>query len=174
MIHYPCNKLMIFGRPGSGKSTYAYKVHQATGLPVHHLDRCFFTKNWQQRNTQEFLAIQQEIVNQPQWIIDGNCIKSLEMRYQHADVCLYFNYSRLICYFRLLQRRFWHKSPAPKDRPKGCKEHISWRLLKYMWDFEKRVEHIIQHLKEKYPYVTFIEINNEQQLIQLQEQGCIP
>ena len=37
------NRIMVFGRPESGKSTFATKLGAALGIPVHHLDRHFST-----------------------------------------------------------------------------------------------------------------------------------
>ena len=100
-------RIMIMGRSGSGKSTFSYVLHQKTNLPLYHLDKYFFTDYWQERNYQEFIAIQQELVNQEQWIIDGNSTKSFEMRYKRADVCLYFNFPRYLCYWRVFKRLFY-------------------------------------------------------------------
>lgn len=88
---------MIFGRPGSGKSTFALWLHKQTGIPLHHLDRHFYIHNWIERDYEEFLAIQQSIVENEEWIVDGNSTKSFEMRYSHADMCLYFNFPRIVC-----------------------------------------------------------------------------
>src|SRR5580704_15586970 len=90
-------KIMIFGKPGAGKSTLALKLRHKLGLPLHHLDAYFFTHYWRKRNYIEFMRIQHELVNQEQWIIDGNCTRSLETRYAQADICIYFNFSRLQC-----------------------------------------------------------------------------
>lgn len=154
---------MIFGRPGSGKSTFALALHKATKLPVHHLDKHFFTKNWIERDTQEFLKIQQSIVNTDSWIVDGNSIKSLEMRYAKTDLVLHFNYPRWICYFRVFKRIF-SKDSEIDDRAECCPEGVSWKLIKYMWSYEKRVKEPIAYLKEKYPDVSFIEIKSDQEL----------
>jgi adenylate kinase family enzyme len=56
-------KVMIFGRPGSGKSTFALKLSQTTGLPLYHLDKYFFESHWKERNYQEFLSDQQSLSN---------------------------------------------------------------------------------------------------------------
>ncbi len=77
-------KIMIFGRPGSGKSTFAYQFHKATETPLYHLDKYFYTTNWVERDYQEFLADQQRLVNQKAWIIDGNCTRSFEMRWSKS------------------------------------------------------------------------------------------
>ena len=66
---------MIFGRPGSGKSTFANKLSKEINTPLYHLDKYFYVDNWIERDYQEFLQVQQDIVNQPSWIIDGNSTK---------------------------------------------------------------------------------------------------
>jgi len=39
---------MLLGRPGSGKSTYALKLHKRLAIPLHHLDRYFYAQNWKE------------------------------------------------------------------------------------------------------------------------------
>lgn len=163
-------KIMIIGRPGSGKSTFALQLAQKLNLPLHHLDKYFFTANWIPRNYQEFLTIQQKLVDQDHWIIDGCSLRSLEMRYQRADVCIYFNYPRWLCLYRLIKRMF-HKDPAILDRAPECTESISWKLIKYTWTFNYRKDHrLIKQLtmlKKNYPEVLFHTVYNDRDLEQL-------
>ena len=35
-------KIIIIGCPGSGKSTFARRLHDVTGLPIYHLDNLFW------------------------------------------------------------------------------------------------------------------------------------
>jgi adenylate kinase family enzyme len=160
-------RICIFGRPGSGKSTFALKLHKKMSLPVYHLDRYFFVANWVARDYEEFLLAQHDIVDQDQWIVDGNSLQSLEIRYARAQICLYFNYSRWICLFRII-KRFFTKDSAIKDRAEGCKENIRFGLIKYMWTFEQRLNgrliYQIAELQRLYPEVKFIEINNDRDL----------
>jgi adenylate kinase family enzyme len=131
--------------------------------PLYHLDKHFYEANWVERNYQEFLTDQQFLVNQERWIIDGNSTKSLEMRYSKADLVLYFNYSRVLCYWRILKRLFCETKEI-EDRADGCKETVRWSLLKYMWSFENRVAKQIIELKQKYPNCKFIEITSDKDL----------
>lgn len=160
-------RIMITGRPGSGKSTFAHALAQKLGLPLHHLDKYFFTAHWAKRNYEEFLAIQQNMVNEDRWIIDGCSLKSLEMRYARAEVCIYFLYPRWLCLYRLIKRMFT-KNPEIKDRAQGCKESISWELITYTWTFEyrqnNRVIHLLKELRAKYPRVTFYTVKNDRDL----------
>ena len=158
----------ITGASGSGKSTFAVKLHKATGIPPYHLDKYFYSENWVERNYQEFLTIQQEFVDQEQWIIDGNSIKSLDIRWARATIVLYFNYPLLLCYWRVFKRLF-SKDPHIDDRAQQCSETIQWSLLKYMWTFNQRVTGVIEKLRKQCPQAAFYEIKNDQALDKLSQ-----
>src|SRR5581483_707915 len=161
------SRVVIFGRPGSGKSTFALKLHKKTGIPVYHLDKIYFTHNWVKADYEEFLQKQNQIIQQKSWIIDGCSLKSLHMRYSRADIVFFFNYPRLLCVWRLFKRVF-DKDPAVDDRPDQCHEWPSWTLIKYLWTFEYRqnyrLKHLLSQLKSEYPQVKFVEITNDQTL----------
>jgi adenylate kinase family enzyme len=168
-MHKRYKKIMIFGRPGSGKSTFALWLSNTLQLPLYHLDKYFFESDWIERDYQEFLKIQQSLVEKATWIIDSNSTRSLEMRYSNADLVLYFNYPRGCCYFRVLKRLF-NKNPAIDDRAPGCYEKVSLSLLRYMWGFEKRAADQIAALQKKYPAACLIEIRNDKQLKNLKNE----
>lgn len=154
---------MIFGRPDSGKSTFALKLHQLTGIPLYHLDKYFFENNWVERDYNEFLKIQQSLVNQDKWIIDGNSTKSFEIRYAKANLALYFNYPRTTCYWRIFKRLFYKDSQID-DRAENCHETVRLSLLKYIWSFEERVAKQVADLRSKYPNCKFVEITSDKDL----------
>ncbi len=161
--HFSFRRVMILGCPGSGKSTFALALQKATHLPLHHLDKHFYESHWVERDRDEFLKIQRSIVETDAWIIDGNSIKSLEMRYAKADLVLYFNYPRWLCYGRII-KRLWDKNVEIDDRAPACKETIHFKLLRYIWSFEERVSEPLKILKKKYPDTRFIEIRNDEGL----------
>ncbi len=99
-------RIMIIDRPGSGKSTFAVQLQKKLKVPLFHLDKYFFEKNWIESNYQEFLSLQKEMISNPGWIIDGNSTKSYEMRYKKAELCLYFNFPRLLCIGAFLSAYF--------------------------------------------------------------------
>lgn len=160
---------MIFGRPGSGKSTFATWLSEVLGLLLHHLDKHFYISNWVERDYNEFLQIQKNIVDSGCWIIDGNSTRSLEMRMKRADLVLYFNFPKIICYFRIF-KRFLKPNKSFDDRALGCKETVRFSLLKYMWGFEERVVEDIKTLKERYPQAVFKEIRCDNELNKLKNE----
>ena len=152
-------RIMIFGPPGAGKTTFAYKLHKKIWLPLHHLDKYFFTSCWIQRDKEDFLAIQKGLVDHEHWLIDGNSVSSLEMRWERADLVLYFNPGKLLCLSRLPLRYFQDRRHLD-DRAENCPERISLDLITYLWGFDKRVRAKIVLLSNKYPDATFIEISD--------------
>lgn len=159
---------MIFGRSGSGKSSFAYKLSQKIGIALYHLDKYFFVSNWIERDTEEFMKIQNELVSLNQWIIDGNSTRSLETRWQKADLVLYFNFSIYTCLYRSMKRLFF-KNKNIDDRAPSCPEKVSFKFFKYIITFSNRVDSKIVFLKNKYPNVKFIEINNDKDLKLLEQ-----
>jgi adenylate kinase family enzyme len=113
-------------------------------LPLFHLDKYFFVSGWQERNYEEFLDIQKDLVEQEYWVIDGNATRSLEMRFSRADTVLYFRFNRLLCLWRIFKRLI-NKNPHISDRAEGCTENVRLRLIRYLWEFSKRVEGAIVH-----------------------------
>ena len=128
-----------------------------------HIDKHFYTHNWIERNHDEFLAIQQEMVNKDNWLIDGNATQSLEMRFARADTVIYCNFSRWLCLWRAIKRYLW-KDTSIDDRADDSPEAFRIKSIKYIWRFEKRVAPEIARLQEKYPQAKFVEVRNDREL----------
>ena len=91
------NKVIIIGCPGSGKSTFARKLAEKTGLPLYYLDML----NWNADKT----TVSKEIFNkrlctvleEDKWIIDGNYIRTMEMRFKSCDTVFFLDYPVEVC-----------------------------------------------------------------------------
>jgi len=161
------NRIDIVGRPGSGKSTFALKLSEQLDLPLYHLDKIFFTDHWVKQENEIFLTLQQAILCTPRWIIDGNSLKSLEIRYSTADLVIIFILPKWKCFFRILKRRFKQRNPKIDDRASNCPEQIHWNLIKYTWTFKKRILPLLKELQQKYPHTNLVIINSDDQVCSL-------
>lgn len=128
------NRIMVIGvSAGVGKSTFARKLGEALHLSVYHLDTLYWKPNWVEASTEEFSTAQQEIVNQPQWIMEGNYSKTFEIRAEHADTIIYLERPRYICLYRVIKRWVTHIGKTRPDMGVGCKEKIDWDFIKFIF-----------------------------------------
>ncbi len=171
MVGHPIKRIMIFGRPGSGKTTFALELAQCLHLPLHHLDKYSWQADWVERPYDEFMRMQEQLVAQEKWIIDGNHPWTFDVRYSKADVAIYFDYPRYLCLWRLI-KRYFTKDRTIADRAKGCPERISKMLLKYMWHFQRYVDEYIPPLRKQYPQVHYYIVHNDEEAATLLKKIC--
>ena len=62
-------KVLILGCPGAGKSTFARKLRDKTGLPLYYLDMIWHKPDRTTITKQEFDAKLSEIIKQEEWIM---------------------------------------------------------------------------------------------------------
>lgn len=157
-------KIMIFGRPGSGKSSFAFELSKLLNINPYHLDRIYFQENWKVRRHEDFLTDQKAMLRQKSWIIDGNSLKTLELRFSQADCIVYFNFPKIICLYRLIKRYFCPHIHL-KDRAENCPEVLRFKFLVYMWTYEEKVNPILADLKKRFPDKKYFEVNNQRALL---------
>lgn len=130
-------RIMIIGSGGSGKSTFARKLGEVTGLPVHHLDAYFWRPGWNATPNEEWDEFQLKLVKQDQWIIDGNYGRTIDLRMKAADVIIFLDMSPIMNTYRVLKRRIINHKKARLDMNEGCPEKLDWEFVKWVWTFRK-------------------------------------
>ena len=131
-------RIMIIGCGGAGKSTLARKLGEKTGLPVVHLDQIYWAPgNWQHVEKEIFDARLMEEMEKPQWILDGNFNRTIEMRLQKCDTVIYLDFSRMACLLSWLKRVITNWGHARADMAPGCKEWFDPEMATWVWNFNK-------------------------------------
>ena len=90
-------KIIVIGCPGSGKTTFAEKLHQRTGLPLYYLDAVWHKPDRTHISREAFDQTIQEIFSTSAWIIDGNYNRTIEMRLQQCDTVFLFDLPTEVC-----------------------------------------------------------------------------
>ena len=90
-------KIIVIGCPGSGKTTFARKLRDKTGLPLYYLDAIWHKPDKTHIPREEFDARMAEILPTDQWIIDGNYSRTLEIRMRACDTVFFFDLPTQVC-----------------------------------------------------------------------------
>src|ERR1700743_1595799 len=98
-------RILVMGSSGSGKSTFARRLCDATGLPFVSLDALFWKPGWQESERSEFDAKAIAAANPPRGVMDGNSTnRTGDLRRERADAIFWFDLPRRTCMTGILFR----------------------------------------------------------------------
>ncbi|MEJ1933397.1 AAA family ATPase, partial [Nostoc sp. NIES-2111] len=58
-----------------------------------------------------------------------------DLRLPVADTVIFLDFPRLLCLFRVIQRRWQYVGKSRPDMASGCPERLTWDFLKYVWTY---------------------------------------
>ncbi|WP_044022197.1 DNA topology modulation protein [Bacillus sp. SG-1] len=136
-------KVAIIGSGGSGKSTLARRLGLALDTNVWHLDQLLWKPNWTPVKREEQTEIQEALVKNDKWIIDGNYNSTLNIRLEAADTIIFLDISRYVCVYRVFKRMIKFRNKTRPDMKEGCHEKLNLKFLKWIWDYPKTKKPIV-------------------------------
>jgi adenylate kinase family enzyme len=147
-------RVVVLGSPGAGKSTFARKLHQRSGLPIVHLDFYYHQSKYDYINNLEaWIARVKKLMEPEEWIIDGNYQSTVPLRCEAADTIILFDLPRRVCMYRVLRRRLQLRNKQRVDMPSEWKEKADWGFLKFVWNFNRlqipRIVEVIDQNRHK-------------------------
>jgi len=90
-------KIIVIGSPGAGKSTFARKLRDITGLPLYYLDMIKHRPDKTTITGEEFDRRLGDILTRDSWIIDGNYQRTMEIRMKECDTVFFLDYPLDVC-----------------------------------------------------------------------------
>lgn len=129
--------VMIIGGLGSGKSTFARRLHSLTKLPLFHLDQVYWRPGWQITPKDEWERLVAELAARDQWIMDGGYRNTFHIRLPRADTIIWLDSPRHIAFPRVLKRVVLGYGRVRVDLAPGCPERFDWAFLKWAWTFRR-------------------------------------
>lgn len=90
-------RILVIGSPGAGKSTFARRLRDDTGLPLVYLDMLWHKPDRTTVSREEFDDRLGEILRGGSWIIDGNYLRTLETRLRCCDTVFLLDLPPKVC-----------------------------------------------------------------------------
>ena len=90
-------KVIVIGCPGAGKTTFAERLRDKTGLPLYYLDAIWHKPDRTHISREEYDTRLKEILALDFWIIDGNYSRTVEARLSACDTVFLFDLPVEIC-----------------------------------------------------------------------------
>ena len=90
-------RVVVIGCPGAGKSTFSRMLRDLTGLPLIYLDQIWHKPDRTNLTRAEFDSALDAVLQQDRWIIDGNYIRTMEMRLKACDTVFFLDLPIGIC-----------------------------------------------------------------------------
>ncbi|MEK7479616.1 MAG: AAA family ATPase [Patescibacteria group bacterium] len=140
-------RILVLGSGGAGKSTITEELHKILRLPIIRLDEHYWHPGWVRPEHDEWEKKVQELIQNNEWIIDGNYQSTLYLRIPRADAVIFMDAPRLVCLARLIRRRI--TKPNTIVAP-GCVERLDRKFMSYIWNYRKTHRPEIMEILEKY------------------------
>ena len=138
-------KILVIGSPGSGKSTFARKLRDITGIPLYYLDMIYHRADRTTVSREEFDERLAEILKRNEWIIDGNYQRTLPLRFEKCTEVFFFDLPLEEC----LEGAASRIGRKREDMP-WVESEFDPEFRQYIIDFQKDQIPVIYELIERY------------------------
>ncbi len=97
-------RIIVIGCPGSGKSYFSRALAEKIGIPLYHLDLIWWKEDGTNIERTELDKRLDVILEQDEWIIDGNYKRTMERRMQACDTVFFLDFLTEDCLLGVRER----------------------------------------------------------------------
>lgn len=105
-----CQRILILGRTGSGKTTLARELAAAIGVPHVELDALYFGPNFSTAPLPVLRDRTRAAIAGNRWVTDGNKSAVRDLVWPRADTVIWLDYPLVVSLWRLGKRALWRTS----------------------------------------------------------------
>lgn len=148
-------KIRIVGSVGSGKTTLARKLAQQKGIALYPLDEVVWTRcsdGEDIRNSDEQRdAKLEEILNQPNWIIEGAHLGWSMKTFEEAEQIIFLHPRLPVRLFRI-SRRFYRQKRGTEHASYTPTWRMYGRMFKWTYQYETIFKNQVREIVKNVPH----------------------
>ena len=138
--------VLVLGCSGSGKSTFAVRLAEITGLPLTHLDNVWWKPDRTHISRDEFDRRLEALIKGDEWILDGDYSRTYEPRIRACDTAFFLDYDEEECMKGITER----VGKARPDIP-WTEDEIDPELVELVKNYRTKNRPVLMELFRKYP-----------------------
>lgn len=127
MNTFSYKRIIVIGTTSSGKSTLAKQLAEKMNFNFIDLDALHWEPNWQEAETDVFLARVQKAIESQAWVLAGNYSVTRNLTWNRAQLIIWLDYPFHIVFWRLLTRTIW-RVVSQEELWNGNRERLSTQL----------------------------------------------
>jgi adenylate kinase family enzyme len=156
------DRIAIIGCGGSGKTHLANQLAALLDLPLTHLDAIYYDADWNPLPADEFARRQQQLVDRPRWLLEGNYAGTLPIRLARADTVVFLDLPATVCLTGILQRRWRYR--GGQHTQDGVYDRITWNFVRYIWGYRATMRPRVRDLLAEHGHnATLITLTSRRQ-----------
>ena len=105
-----CQRIVVLGRTGSGKTTLARELAAAIGVPHVELDALYFGPDFSTAPLSVLRERTSAAIAGDRWVTDGNKSAVRDLVWPRADTVVWLDYPSVVSLWRLGKRALWRTS----------------------------------------------------------------
>lgn len=147
-------RVNIIGCPGAGKSTFARKLSEKTGLELFYLDMIWHKPDKTTVARDEFDLRLNEIFERDTWIIDGNYLRTMERRLSECDTVFFFDLPTEVCLEGAASRVGKKREDMPWVETEVDEDFLR-RILDFNKDQKPKIHEYLEKIKTEKEIIIF-------------------
>ena len=160
-------RILIIGNAGAGKTTFARELALKLNIPLVHLDKLYWTGEWDHLSKEDFDTVLQGELEKPEWIIDGNFNRTIPHRLNYCDTVIFFDFPAVKCLWGVTKRLIQNYGKSRDDMGGNCVERLDrnkMELYHHVWNFNKEHRAHYYELLKEHEDVQIVIFNNRRQV----------
>jgi adenylate kinase family enzyme len=147
-------RVLVIGSPGAGKSSFARRLREKSGLPLYYLDMIWHLPDRTTVTREEFDRRLEEILREDRWIIDGNYGRTLERRLMRCDTVFLLDLPVEVCLEGAKERVGKQREDLPWKEEELDPEFRRW-IIDFPGEQLPRIYELLEQYKEGRQIIVF-------------------